>query len=473
LKLLLIASTACLTTLAFVSYEIRANTTHQLGTVEKRSARTGPPATSDSGDPTAHRQRLATPPTSATGESDVVAVEAANGGSGAAAEDSTSPSLCRRREEEAEAEAEEAPFLPPTVLDSPDGLFGEENRERFLRLGSAGCGGGDGVVVDLVVTFVDASYGDGVFDVWYHHYRKHDYDDDDDDPVRRGSKKLLCLVALDGTAHESLRRKFGRPEGAQQSNNDNNTVVVMAPQNWKTSYRSLWEYRVKFLRQVTSTFPNWNVLFSDLDAIWVQDPFRNLIDGLVGGGADIVASRAIFPGGRCPIEVSFMSMSRSTACMGFIYFSGGGESGRAVRDLISLVETRLIENGEFRGDDQLCFNCVLFENYKIESKKIVKAKNRHEVPVFTYRPKRGSRRRQRGVNNTANSGNSSSKFKLALLPYTSVVRFCDSKVAVEQAVVAHCMIGMNREGKLQRFRQFDLLPPSMANVLGTENQTSS
>lgn len=168
LKLLLIASTACLTTLAFVSYEIRANTTHQLGTVEKRSARTGPPATSDSGDPTAHRQRLAASPTSATGEPDVVAVEAAGsgggGGGGAAAEDSTSPSLCHRREEE--EEAEEVAFLPPTVLDSPDGLFGEENRERFLRLGSAGCGGGgDGVVVNLVVTFVDASYGDGVFDV--------------------------------------------------------------------------------------------------------------------------------------------------------------------------------------------------------------------------------------------------------------------------------------------------------------------
>ena len=144
---------------------------------------------------------------------------------------------------------------------------------------------GSGNEVNLVVTFVDATYVD-VAEVWYYHYRKN----------KPNCGVVLCMVAVDDAAYEAAVDRFG---GNASETDD--LFILQAPPNWERRYRKLWVLRVDFLHAVRRSYPGWNVLFSDVDAVWQDDPFETLFEPLAGrrrgdgnggggGGADVIAS---------------------------------------------------------------------------------------------------------------------------------------------------------------------------------------
>lgn len=152
-----------------------------------------------------------------------------------------------------------------------------------------------------------------------------------------------------------------------------------------------------------------------------------------------------------------------TACFGFIYFRGaaasiGGGADDPTRRLTSLMKKEI---GKFHDDDQWCFNCLLADEYRRAGEADVVALGRghrgdvsDDVPIRTY---------VRSL-----EGNSTA-LKVALLPYSAVLRYCNSKTEkgrreLRNAVVIHCHTKKTGSRKIDSLAENGLLLPNRSQL---------
>ena len=271
----------------------------------------------------------------------------------------------------------------------------------------------------LVVTFVGSNYL-RTMNVWLHHYRKHlDHN--------QGNRRILLIVALSDTAFHEVQSFLTKDNTTE---NIGPTIVMQA----NKSGMSLWALRVKLLQGLATTFPCLDLLFTDLDALWLQDPHAAILSSPRHRQSDIIASRGKFPP-VCSLT------AKDTACFGFIYF----RNSIALRELLSKVDRAMPQNG---NDDQHALNCVLAKDYELvlsNSWQTLKDGNK----VGSYR--------------SSKLGNSTN-ITISLLPYSQVIRQCKSSAMAKRAVVAHCLTSKTGTAKMAMFKRMNLLPPNLTNT---------
>ena len=271
----------------------------------------------------------------------------------------------------------------------------------------------------LVVTFVGSGYL-STMHVWLHHYRKHlDHN--------QGNRRILLIVALSDTAFHEVQSFLTNDNTTE---NIGPTIVMQANDlDFEKSLMSLWAFRVKLLQDLVTTFPCLDLLFTDLDAVWLQDPHVTILSSRRHRQSDIIASRGKFPP-VCSLT------AKDTACFGFIYF----RNSIALRQLLSKVNRAMPRN---RNDDQHALNCVLANDYELvlsNSWRTLEDGNK----IGSYR---------------SSQQENSTNITISLLPYSQVIRQCKAS-AMAKAVVAHCASDKKGTAKMEMFKRMNLLPPN-------------
>lgn len=121
------------------------------------------------------------------------------------------------------------------------------------------------------------------------------------------------------------------------------------------SLHDVWRFRLQVLAELLEK--GVDVVFSDVDAIWLQNPF-----GVLEGG-DIVASRGTIPG-RVRLKLG------ATACMGWVFFRGTPAVARFVREEVV---------PRFNRDDQWALNFALLGGGLSFSPPLTPYKNSTEI----------------------------------------------------------------------------------------------
>ncbi|KAL7489062.1 hypothetical protein ACHAW6_014652 [Cyclotella cf. meneghiniana] len=331
--------------------------------------------------------------------------------------------------------------VPPLFLGDANRLFDDSDVWREIDTWYTGTD-------EWVVTFVDHGYLEA-FDVWLHYYRK-------SITSEKYGAVILFLVALTEEAYARLQYCM---------QDTPNVIVSLAPSSVRTrkvGNASIWRYRLDFLHKILSKYPTKNILFTDIDAYFMKNPFSEII--FKGNeiqsplsNANIVASRGAFPQ-YCPLVQD--SLRTGSMCMGFIRFRNTVETRTFVTNVIQ-------RQG---NDDQVAINCVIHEGghyrYNLIDQHWPIPNDNTAVLRYQYETN------ETGATRTA------STFTVALMSYDIAVRYCDVgkvsefeninntdpnflKERLQNAVIRHCMASKNGDSKME-----------MANKMGMNVRNS-
>ena len=178
--------------------------------------------------------------------------------------------------------------------------------------------------------------------------------------------------------------------------------------------KQLWTIRLGHLRRLLQS--GVSVIFSDTDAIWIQNPMKSGI--LSASMGDIVASR-----GQFPWTVS--EAWGATICMGLAYF-------RSTTNVIKIVR-RAEMSSKRTGDDQVSINMAIFDNVKGKSLGYRLAQpNSVGFSKFT---------KLNYVNDKVIAVGTFDRARVVLLPHNVVPRLCNVIKESEWrgvVLIAHC-----------------------------------
>ena len=186
---------------------------------------------------------------------------------------------------------------------------------------------------DLVVTFVDTGYLD-TLSVWLEYYKRYNH-----------SNIVLCLFALSGEAFDSISRVLSSNQNNIQ---ENLGAVVLTQGHLKgNNLGSIWTLRVKLLQRIVNTFPTNNVVYTDVDALWLKDP-QTIYRDPAHSDSTIVASRGTFPP-QCSLAKEPYGKT-ITICFGCTYFCNSPSLQQLTADLIQEIP-------KYGNDDQRATTC--------------------------------------------------------------------------------------------------------------------
>eukprot|EP01041_Mallomonas_annulata_P007264 gene7264-14809_t len=216
-------------------------------------------------------------------------------------------------------------------------------------------------------------------------------------------RKVLYFICLDRYA-EMTMKQYGMPCSQTQHMRVDSLT-----------HNKLWVYRVKITRQLLEQ--GYDVLMSDADAIWLQNPFPYMNNFPL---SDIISSRASFPD-----DVS--NRLGATLCLGFIYIKSTNSTKVLWTDFANIMtKTRA------RPDDQKILNYIIRDN-KIEYtiKPTYKGSSHANIGTFKYK----------GL-----------PMNITLLPHESFRRICDNTTKTDRDVilnstVSHCLSKKSSGGK--------------------------
>jgi len=135
--------------------------------------------------------------------------------------------------------------------------------------------------------------------------------------------KNYIIIATDQLVHEYLKE---------------NSINTILNTTWDGSKKE-WNLRLKVIYEII--FLGFDVLHSDLDAIWVKNPLK-----FIDNKYDLIASTGTFP-------INISKKLGFSLCMGWMYF-------RHTKRILSVLANTLSVDRNF--DDQKRFNNVLFGN---------------------------------------------------------------------------------------------------------------
>lgn len=170
-------------------------------------------------------------------------------------------------------------------------------------------------------------------------------------------RRILCYRLYDDKPN-------GLDVGIQTGSNEDLSVEAI---------RAVWILRLEILSELLSS--GLDVVFSDTDAVWLQNPLADSGEGVLSAHmGDIVSSR-----GKYPFQVS--SFWGTTLCLGLVYF-------RSTEDVIKIVEKAKVKAKHYR-DDQIALSLVLLEEVSASTKSLTVPANKS-----SYRKKEALSRKQ-------------------------------------------------------------------------------
>lgn len=207
------------------------------------------------------------------------------------------------------------------------------------------------------------------------------------------TRDSLYLICLDTTSSRSIESTLGI-----------RCVNLEEPQDgWTRAH--VWNVRAKVNRCLLMA--GYNVLLSDADAVWLEDPMKDM-DLLGVSKSNIVAQRDLRP--RYVAEIWGV-----TLCFGFIFFRAGGTLLPRLLETVASIARKI-------KDDQKALNLALF------SLGIVWDEDGDMTCQTSTRVGRGVIR----------DGDES--FVVSLLPHSSYPRWCErAPISPNRTVVAHCL----------------------------------
>lgn len=217
----------------------------------------------------------------------------------------------------------------------------------------------------------------------------------------------LYIVCLDEESAKSIESALGI-----------RCVQLEVSGGWSREH--IWMLRVKVNRCLL--LAGYNVIMSDADAIWLNDPIKDM-DRLGVGNSSIVAQRDLRPR-------DLSEFWGVTLCFGFIYFRAGGTTLPKVLD-----STTTICNKDH--DDQKALNLALFALGIVWDEDGDMA-CQSSTGIGT------------GVINDGDE-----PFVVSLLPHSTYPRWCgQTPVSLNTTVVAHCISVEKGEGMITWMRKF-------------------
>jgi len=250
----------------------------------------------------------------------------------------------------------------------------------------------------------------------------------------------------------------------------------------KTARSMLWIYRVRILDEVLRTYPQFDVVLTDLDALWLRDPHdlfqqrhTTLPHQHTHGRLDIVASQAEYPR-RCkllrqagvqhqlPTPIHNQRFRETggpdggAAVFGFMYFGNtAGTRFLAQRLVDQTTDTKHREKSNF--DDQFEFNCLLYHQYNLRSTtQLFRRSDRNNTNIdnntntnteeedgsylLQYTNKAQNKKSNQPATTADNNGPTT--LSVRLLTGSQVLRYCDRKKErggggiTKSTYVVHC-----------------------------------
>jgi len=183
---------------------------------------------------------------------------------------------------------------------------------------------------------------------------------------------------------------------------------------------------VELLSRIVATYTKLNVLFTDVDALWLKDP-EPLFRSEQHIQSHVVASRGTFPR-ECA------QVPKITVCMGFVYFRRSENFQTLAGELEQHIE-------RYGNDDQRTINCVLRNQYNQNAPET--------LDDGSFRAEYSWR---------GGSGNNKNNVTISILPHSQVTRTCKVKDGVLNVTVAHCLSSKNSGSKMNKFKTLGLVP---------------
>lgn len=245
----------------------------------------------------------------------------------------------------------------------------------------------------------------------------------------------LYFMCTDKQAEPSMR-KVGLECHYAHTLNLNGPVPSTANNNNK-----LWLVRARLAKTLLDQ--GFDVLMSDADALWLQNPFDELERF---SSSDIIASR-----GRFPEDAS--RIYGATLCMGFIYIKSTRRTQIFYAQLVDYM------THQAHPDDQRDINQLLLQRGLIypppasRPLKYIDATKEDHGYVFV-----GSGG-PRYVVSAAKDREANTTLRITLLPHTAFRRICEGQrlASIHEAVVAHCYSELKTgEGKVIAGRKYSL-----------------
>mmetsp|Transcript_31835 Transcript_31835/g.72063 ORF Transcript_31835/g.72063 Transcript_31835/m.72063 type:complete len:380 (+) Transcript_31835:203-1342(+) len=289
-------------------------------------------------------------------------------------------------------------YAPLIEFESADDFFNffEQSSQVYIKNG----------VKNLVLIFVDDTFVD-VFEVFFEYYGRH-----------RNEDRILCVFTSSRTAQERVgdimsgEHELASGRALLINIGKISRVKPSLKKGKSKIWRNLWPLRIQIVRRVLGSFPQLNIILSDADAIWLQDP-----SGLWSSSeSDIIASRGSYPG-RCAFAFEEDGATPLSVCLGWSYF----RNTEAVRLLLIDLELLL---PTLHNDDQLSLNCLLHRQYQ----KLRQWLHSDGSNTQVYR--------RLGVDFKS--------IQVTVLPYSSIIRSCEEGfLSTTTVTVAHCHIRRN------------------------------
>lgn len=323
----------------------------------------------------------------------------------------------------------------------------------------------------VVMSFVDESYFP-VFELWLQYYQQLG-------PIH-AARRVLCFVALSDATYRRLQQFFGTVEDDAVPALGK-TIVLVQPETdfpvTKTARSMLWIYRVRILDDVLRTYPQFDVVLTDLDALWLRDP-HDLFHTPSGGGRrlDIVASQAEYPR-RCKLLrqagvhhqlptpehnqrfIDTGGPDGGAAVLGFIYFGNTAETRGLVQRLVDQTTDTTKHRDKPNFDDQFEFNCLLYHQYNLRSTtQLFRSSDRNKTSIDNNTTNTNTEeedgsyllqythKAQNKKNNqpASTADNGPTTLSVRLLTGSQVLRYCDRKKErggggiTKSTYVVHC-----------------------------------
>ena len=198
--------------------------------------------------------------------------------------------------------------------------------------------------------------------------------------------------------------------------------VVNNNNNKLTSPGKLWKMR--FIKLRTLVKLGYDVVLSDLDAIWMKNPFIGKDKLFTIDHGDIVTSRAKFP-------FTISQAWGSTACLGVIYFA----STEKTIDLLSRAWYLLFTN--YTDDDQVAINQALANLARTKGNL---AQSRVPPIPFVSKEKISP-----FSNNDAIGIFPPNSLKVRFISHSKIPRFCGENSNKQDIFIAHCSFREEKE----------------------------
>lgn len=186
----------------------------------------------------------------------------------------------------------------------------------------------------FVLTFVNTEYWEA-FKLWYHFYER----------SKQQARCILLVVCMDDKTFNDISEYLQRAT----------CQYIIVKENTGTyafTQRRLWEMRLAALNGLLTAY-NFDIIMSDVDALWISDPVKLIKENKDLSSTDIVAGVGSWPK-ECSISEG------GTICMGFTVI----KNSRAAR---AVINRALTMNS---GDDQRDINCAIYKHYIKLSKQV-------------------------------------------------------------------------------------------------------